>query len=579
MREAIIKILTEIIGPDASVQMSVPDHPSHGDYSTSVAFALARATKRVPSDVARELVCRLEQSPLFEKVEMAGEGFINFWISQKALMRELALVLEKPEVWGMSAAEEDFRTKEAREVAVVDYFGPNVAKIPHIGHLRSAVIGDALKRLFLARGYRVVADTHIGDWGTQFGILLHGYKQLPPGEQEAIRRDPIAGLNALYVAESARIEADPERRDRAKEEFAMLERGDAENRALWEWMVAASREKFAEIGSALGLLPFEEDLGESFYEDRMPPIVEQALRSGAATNKEGAVVIDLEADGLGDAVLTKSDGASTYLLRDLATLAYRWERWHFLQNVYVVDVRQSRHFRQLFASAQRLGFGGVGESVHVEFGFMSLPEGALSTRKGTVVALEDVLSLVIRRAREVIEEKNPELADKERVAAVVGVGALKYFDLSHHRASNIVFDRDKSLSFEGNTGPYLQYTHARMRSILRRIPNHIRRPAGRATDEPEIQVPKLDGIERRLLAVILRFPEAVEDALAAYAPNALATYLHGLARTANEFYHANPVLQETDEEKRTFRLGLVEAAAATLKNGLDLLGIEAPEEM
>ena len=348
-----------------------------------------------------------------------------------------------------------------------------------------------------------------------------------------------------------------------------LERGDTENRELWKEMVDISMPKLLNSANLIGLLLFGEHRGESFYEDKMQPIVDLALQKGIAEKKAGAVIVDLLKYNLDEAVLIKSDGASTYLLRDLATIKYRKDTWNFYKNLYVVDVRQEHHFKQVFKVAELLGFEGVGESEHISYGFMSLPEGAMSTRKGTTISLDAVLDEAEKRALATIEKKNPELENKEEVARQVGLGALKYFDLSHNRHSDIVFKWDEALSFDGNTGPYLQYAHARFRSILRKLDE----------SEKKIENIELDSLERNLLVYILYFPEIIEDALEGFMPNILANYLYELAQLANNFYHSHPVLQEENKEKQQFRIALIEAFAATLAKGLDLLGIAAPEKM
>lgn len=568
IRRAIIELQKEGALPEFSVSefsLAAPEDSSHGDYATSAAFALAKLAGRPPMELAELIASRLKayDAEVMADARAAAPGFVNITLSDELLAGSLGSILREPEQWWRSDAG---KGKTVR----VEYFQLNIAKRPHIGHLRSAVIGDAIKRMLLAQGYNAVSDTHVGDWGTQFGILLLGYKEA--GKPD-INGDPFDALEAIYREESAKIEVDPSRRERAKEEFAKLERGDAENRSIWRWMVEISMQTLERTRSRLGLLPFDEHRGESFYEPMMPEITALALKKGIAKKtEEGAVVADLTADGLDEAVLLKSDGASTYLLRDLATIRYTKETLNFSENLYIVDVRQSHHFQQVFRVAELLGFEGIGESKHVEFGFMTLPEGTLSTRKGTAISLDAVLDEARGRARKVSVEKNPDLPNPDAIAEQVGVGALKYFDLSHHRKSDVIFRWDEALAFEGNTGPYLQYTHARLKSILRKAAN-----AANATKVPEGTV--LDEMEHRLVATLLRLPEAIEDALKDYTPNTLANYLYGLAKLANEFYHSHPVMQEPDEVKRGARIALVSGAALTLAKGLDLLGIQAPEEM
>jgi arginyl-tRNA synthetase len=545
----------------------VPEQREHGDYASNIGLVLARELKKNPMEVAQELAKKLSHPDIFSRVEVAKPGFLNFFINDVVFFRELDRVVKNPDVYGTSS------TGEGKTV-MIDYFQLNIAKRPHIGHIRSAIIGDALKRMFLSQGYAAVSDTHVGDWGTQFGILLLGYKEAGADlHTKEIVADPFGELEEMYLAENGRIKEDLSRREQAKSEFAKLEQGDAQNRKIWEWMVDISMQKLFETANRLGLLPFDEHRGESFYEDKMQPIVELALQKDIAKKTDdGAVIVDLTADGLDDAVLIKSDGASTYLLRDLATIHYRKEHWNFWKNLYVVDVRQSHHFKQVFRVAELLGFDGVsGMSEHVSYGFMKLPKGgAISTRGGSGISLEKVLDEAQERSRAVIEQKNPHLSDADTVARMVGVGALKYFDLAHHRTSDITFDWDRALSFEGNTGPYLQYTHARLKSILRKsgvktprsVPDHT-----------------LVSVERNLIVALLRFPEAIEDGLAIRSPHVLAAYLYDVAARANELYHAIPVVTEADNEKKLFLLALVSATASTLKKGLYLLGIDAPEQM
>lgn len=588
MREKIRALIEEVMqeifrSPDVEFSLSPPENPAHGDYASNIAFVCERGVAkqmnshvgevegihglRTPRQFAEKIKGFLDAKAgdFIERIEIAGSGFINFFLSKRALQCALTDILAHPDAYGRSDIGKG-------KTVIVEYFQLNIAKRPHIGHIRSAIIGDALKRIFLSQGYRAVSDTHVGDWGTQFGILLLGYKEAGVRlHKQEVAEDPFGALEGIYGAENARIESDSARRELAKQEFAKLEQGDSENRVLWQWLVDVSMEKLKISAKRLNLLPFDEHRGESFYEDKMAPIAETALQKGIAEKTDdGAVVVDLTSEELDEAVLVKSDGASTYLLRDLATIKYRKERWGFWKNLYVVDVRQSHHFKQVFRVAELLGFEGAGQSQHIEYGFMSLPAGAISTRAGNVIALDSVLTEAAARARKVIAEKNPDLKNADEVARMVGLGALKYFDLSHHRRSDIVFRWDEALSFEGNTGPYLQYTYARLKSILRKL-NQEKQEYAQSTE--------IDALEHRLLAMTLRLPEIIEDALSDFAPNTLANYMYGIAKLTNEFYHSHPVMQESGEGKKQFRMALVSLVALTLKKGLWLLGIEAPEEM
>ncbi|MDE1970002.1 MAG: arginine--tRNA ligase [Patescibacteria group bacterium] len=545
----------------------MPTDRRFGDYSASFLKGIAHGTE-TEEEIFRGFIedgwnkMDSDEKKYVEPLsaESFKSGFINFRMSD----RFYEDAFKESDTWSKG-------NEGAGKTVILDYFQLNIAKEPHVGHLRSAVIGDALKRVLLARGYRTIADTHVGDWGTQFGILLYAYKKAIAGKSkkiDEIKDNPFVALQELYVL--ANEEEDVH--EKGKAEFAKLEQGDSENRAIWEWMVDISMKKLGDNAARLDLLPFEEHRGESVYESAMPPIVEEALRTGIAKKTDdGAVVVDLSEEGLDEAVLVKSDGATTYLLRDLATIKYRVSAYHFWKNLYVVDNRQSHHFRQVFRVAELLGFEGVGASEHIEFGFMKLPEGAMSTRKGTVVLLEAVLDEAERRARAVIQEKNPGLHNKEAVARSVGLGAIKFFDLSHNRKSDIVFRFEDALSFEGRTGPYIQYTHARLKSILRKSTDEI-------LDHFSVHA-ALDTKERELLLHSVQLAEVLQRVIEGWFPHLLADYLFELAQAANEFYHSHPILTEKDTEKRTTLLMIVRVVAKTLATGLDLLGIEAPDEM
>lgn len=546
--------------PDFSVE--APENPEHGDYATNVALVLAKILKKNPIEVAESLIKKIESKNW--KLKVAGPGFINFSLENSFLVSALREKFKNKKIFG--------KNSEGRgKTVLVEYFQLNIAKRPHVGHLRSAVIGDALKRMFLLSGYKAVSDTHVGDWGTQFGILLLGFKEGKMGIRDKnILDDPFGVFEELYIKENKKMELDPERREKAKLEFAKLERGDAKNKKVWKWMVDISMKNLKESARALNLEKFDEHRGESSYEKDMPAIVASALKKGVARKQDGAVTVDLSPEGLGEAVLIKSDGASTYLLRDLATIIYRKKRWKFWKNLYVVDARQKHHFKQIFSVAEKLGFEGVGQSEHVEFGAMALPEGKISTRIGNIISLAKLLDEAKARALAIIKEKNPKLKNAEEVAEKVGLGAVKYFDLSHNRKSDITFRWDDAIEFEGDTGPYIQYTYARLKSILRK--------AKKIPVFPK-KISELDYLEHEIISRVLAFEEAVLDSLSLYMPNVLADYLHLLAQKTNEFYHSHSVLNEPDKEKRALRLMLVLAVATALRQGLWCLGIEAPEEM
>ncbi len=549
---------------DFKLEITAPEHEAQGHYSTNLLLKLSKERGAKPVDLGKEFINSLMGDVPFT-AEVAGPGFLNFKIKDSAILEFLKEeVLDNPD-WGRT-------DMGANKVVRLEYFQPNVAKTLHVGHLRSAVIGDSLKRMLMATGHRVYSDNHLGDWGTQFGILLYGFKKLNAEEKNKIENGGLEALTELYVSENGKIEIDPTRRDLAKEEFAKLERGDEENKQIWEWMVKVSVARFQKISEQLELLPFEEQLSESFFEPQLKGIVDFAMEKGIAKKQsDGSVIVDLADKNLDQAVLLKSDGASTYLLRDLATIIFFKKERGFEKNLYVVDDRQAHHFKQVFEVAERLGYSKPGENEHIKFGFMSLPEGALSTRRGAVAKAEDLIQEVSESAEKVIEEKNSELKNREEVAKRVALGALKFFDLRHHRESNIIFRKEEALSFEGATGPYLQYAYARLKSILKKV-------EGEEIKE-NFENLELSPIERQVAVTIIRLPDELERGVAERAPNIVANYLLNLAQTANEFYHSSPVMKEADLGKKVMRLNLIRATTITLKEGLELLGIKPQEEM
>jgi arginyl-tRNA synthetase len=554
-----------------SVEISVPEE-KFGDFSTNLAMRFAKIMAEDPKTIAENFANRIkamDTENYFDIIEPMG-GFVNFKLSKTYLLKNLQNILQQGELYGCSLSGEG-------KTVIVEYFQNNVAKPPHVGHLRSAVIGDCLLRIFRSQGYKAISDTHIGDWGVQFGILIYAYKEFIKGggKKEEIEKDPINELNKLYVELSAKIEADAALREKGKEEFIKLEKGNAENRELWQWFVRVSLEDFETYRKLLDVLPFDHNLGESFYEDKMPKVLEELKNKHLVkTGETGEQYVDLEEQGLGRCILVKSDGGTTYHLRDFATYIYRKEQFNFLKNIYVVDNRQSHHFAQLFKVLELAGYPTIDDSQHVDLGFMSLPEGAISTRKGTIISLQNLINEARSRALKIIEDKNPDLPNKVAISQQVALAAIKYFDLSHNRKSEIIFTWDKALSFEGNTGPYLQYTHARIHGILRKGSRFEVTGSSLTPNTLHLAPPELS-----ILRKLVQFPEIVSQVTQDYFPNNLCIYLFELSQSFNSFYQEISVLQEKDEKLKTFRLALITATAQVISNGLYLLGIEAPEEM
>ncbi len=582
LKKVLFEALKELGFSLPEIQISQPE-ARFGDYSTNAALIIGKKEKKNPKEVAQSVIAKIKEldsgslsdalvasgmtgggGELFSEITEAG-GFINFRLSSPALLKSLDDIHQQKEGYGSS------KIGEGQKI-LVEYFQPNIAKPLHLGHLRTAIIGDCLFRLFKFAGYNPESDTHLGDWGTQFGLLLHAYKKY--GDILVIEKDPITELNKLYVKINAEAENDPQVRELGKAEFVKLEQGDVENRELWKKFKDWSWQEFAVIYDYLGVRKSDHDWPESFFEDKMPAVLAELKAKGLLKESDGAQIVDLEEYKLGIALLVKSDGGTTYLLRDLATLIYRKSQG-FEKQYYVVDVRQSHTLSQTFKIVELLGYSVPGEAVHVSYGFLTLPEGAMSTRKGTVVGAKEFIESVGEKALEIIKEKNPDLKNKEEVAKTIACGAIKYFDLSHNIKSDIVFDPKKAISFEGNTGPYLQYTHARIHGILRRV------DSGQWTVGSNLSTRhlSLNTFELSVLRKLHQFPEMVEQAAEDLQPNIIANYLFELSQTFNAFYHEVPVIQETDEQIKDFRLKLITGTAQVIKNGLHLLGIEAPEEM
>ena len=550
------------VGEDLKSKITVtyPD-PKLGDYATNAALVLAKALGKAPNDVAKDIIAKIAVSE-FESVTVAGVGFINFRLKTERLLGQITDSNE-PAFAEASAGEQTTRS----EKILVEYFQPNVAKPLHIGHLRTAIIGDCLSRMLKFLGHHVESDTHMGDWGTQFGQLILAYRKY--GNPELVANDPINELNKLYVKINQEIEKNPVLHDEAKQEFVKLERGDPENLAIWKKFVDWSMEKHLQINELMGIQKFDHHWPESFYQDKMPAVLMELKIKGLLKESQGAQIVDLENQGLGVALIVKSDGGTTYLLRDLATFIYR-KSLGFQKQLYVVDVRQARVFAQLFAILKLIGEIKDGEAIHIDYGFMSFKGEALSTRSGNMVLAEELIKTANEKVSKIIASKNSSLKDKAHIAKVIAQGAIKYFDLAHNRHSDIEFDWDKALDFNGDSGPYLQYTYARLSSILRKA----------EVPSSKFQVPSsMTPTEREVLFKSTILAEIVSDTAKDYMPNILANYLFSFATLLNKFYHESPVLAEKDQAIKNFRLSLIAQAAKILGQGMDLLGIEPVAEM
>jgi len=576
--------------PDAEVSNILvrpcPD-PKFGDYQSNAMMALAKARKLNPRQLATDVVAQLQLGDWCEKVEIAGAGFLNFRLRPDAVGRVLAAV---------ARGEQSFiePTSHPRTV-VVDFSSPNVAKPMHVGHIRSTILGDALARLLRLLGHRVITDNHIGDWGTQFGMLLVGWKTLLNREQ--LDADPLAEMERLYKQVSARCnperpEFDQVTLDRARAELVKLQAGDAENLAIWREMIRLSQVQFENIYGRLGV-KFDHTLGESFYNDRLAGIVQELMQRGIAAESRGAkaVLSDgsfppkedpflVQRDGEWTAnpfIIQKQDGGFNYASTDLATLAYRFETWHADEVIYVTDGRQQLHFRQLFASFNRWHPNHRLKLAHVWFGSILGEDGKpFKTRSGETVRLSELLDEASERALKLVNEINPEMdeAQRRRVAEVVGLGGVKYADLLPNRQSDYVFSWDKMLALNGNSAPYLQYAYARTRSVRRKAAE-----AGPTAPTAALSVVALEAPEELALAkLLLNFGLVLEGAAEEYRPNFVCNYLYELAGLFARFWENCPVLKGSPEQ-RVARLALCDLCGQVLKQGLNVLGIEVLEQM
>jgi arginyl-tRNA synthetase len=533
-----------------------------GDYQTNAALVLAKQLGQNPRALAQKIVDHLAVSEWCDPPTIAGAGFINLALRATIIAAKTAELLRDKQLGVEKAA--------APKRIVIDFGSPNVAKPMHVGHIRSTVLGDALARIASFLGHDVIRDNHIGDWGTQFGMVIYGWKNLL--DRAALERDPIAELVRIYKGANDRATADPAVREACREELVKLQAGDAVNFAIWTECVALSLREFE---AAYKILDIHYDIqrGESFYNDRLAGVVERLLKSGLAEISEGAVCVFFrEIPELADrpCIVRKSDGGYNYATTDIATVDYRINDLKADTVWIVTGAPQQLHFRQIFKIARREGYRA--DFRHITHGsILGDDRKLMKTRSGENVALRDVLEEAIGRARKIVDEKNPELPDKERaeVAKTIGIGAVKYADLSQYRMTDYIFSWDRMLSFQGNTAPYLQNAYVRIRSIFRKAGEEFVPAKELVLVAPE---------ERNLATRLCQFGEIVATVLNDFRPNVLANYLFELANSFHAFYEACPVLK-SEEPARSSRLALCELTARILHRGLDLLGIAVPEKM
>ena len=521
------------------------------------AFSLAKVERKAPQAIATDIAEKID-STNFEKVVATGP-YVNFFLDKSKISAQVIKEIVKE---GNNYGQQN---EGNGENITIDLSSPNIAKPFSVGHLRSTVIGDALSNIFRKLGYNTIKINHLGDWGKQFGLLMVAYKKW--GSKEAVEANPIDELLKLYVRINAEIETDPELDDEGRLWFKKLEDGDPEATELWQWFRDESLKEFNRIYKLLGV-EFDSLAGEAFYNDKMDEGIKILEEKGLLEESKGASIVNLDDVNLPPAMIKKSDGATLYITRDIATAMYRARTYNFVKNIYAVGQEQSNHFRQLIAVLKKMGFDWSDDMIHVDFGLVTKNRQKLSTRKGNIILLEPTLQEAISRAKSQIEAKNPDLENKEAVARAVGVGAVKFYDLKTDRRNGYDFDLEAMVSFEGETGPYIQYAYARIQSILRKADF---KPSAESTYS-------LDDAESwEIIKLLQDFARVVKRAADNYDPSLIAKYAISLAQAFNKFYAHTRILDESPE--RDSRLALSYATAVVLKESLRLLGVDAPEKM
>ena len=568
-KEEISKLIAEQVA-DLSLEeiqsmIEVPQDAKMGDYAFPC-FKLAKTLRKAPPLIAKGIADAIGENAMFEKVEQVN-AYVNMFISRESFVGDVVnAVLTEGSEFGKTNVGQGANV-------VVDFSSPNIAKPFHIGHIRSTVIGNAISKIYRALGYNVIGVNHLGDYGTQFGKMIVAYRRW--GNREDVINEPIKTLLAYYTKFHVEAEEHPELEDEARETFAKLEAGAAEETELWQWFRDESLKEFNRVYDLLGI-SFESYAGESFYSDKMPAIIQEMRDKNLLVPSQGAEIVELSQYGLTDAPVIKSDGSSIYITRDIAAAKYRMDTYNFVKDIYVVASQQNLHFQQLKKIIEVMGYEWCKDIIHVPFGLVSLEEGTMSTRHGRVVFLEDVLNKAIEETRNIIKEKGVATDNIDETAKMVGVGAVVFNELSNNRIKDYVFSWNKVLDFNGETGPYVQYTYARSASVLR---NAGEEAAAKAADVSALKASYLTSESAYQLARLLyKLPEVIQDAADKYEPSILTRHIVDIAQGFNRFYHDEHILVDNEEEK-TAKLALVLAAKTAIKNGLALLGMDAPERM
>lgn len=559
-KELIASELAKVIeGLDQETILNLLEQPKSSDLGDIAfpAFSLAKIERKAPQAIAADIAEKIDASH-FEKVVATGP-YVNFFLDKSKISDHV--------IKSVIEAGADYGQQDEGQGAnvTIDLSSPNIAKPFSVGHLRSTVIGDAISNIYKKMGYNTIKINHLGDWGKQFGLLMVAYKKW--GSKEAVEANPIDELLKLYVRINAEIENDPALDEEGRLWFKKLEDGDPEATELWQWFRDESLVEFNRIYKLLGV-EFDSLNGEAFYNDKMDEAVQILEEKGLLKESKGASIVELDDVNLPPAMIKKSDGATLYITRDIATAIYRARTYNFVKNIYAVGQEQSNHFRQLKAVLKKMGFDWSDDMIHVDFGLVTKNRQKLSTRKGNIILLEPTLQEAISRAKAQIEEKNPELENKEEVAHAVGVGAVKFYDLKTDRRNGYDFDLEAMVSFEGETGPYVQYAYARIQSILRKANFTPSADATYSLNDPE---------SWEIIKLLQDFSRVVKRAAENYDPSLIAKYAINLAQAFNKYYAHTRILDESPE--RDSRLALSYSTAVVLKEALRLLGVDAPEKM
>ncbi len=562
-REKVVELIKshidELTIEEINNLIEVPPSYDMGDYAFPV-FSLAKTYRKAPNIIAKELADKISKDENFEKIESKA-AYLNFFINKEKLTETVfEEVLSKETNFGSSDLGQG-------KTVIVEYSSPNIAKPFHIRHIRTTVIGNALFNIYKFLGFNTVSINHLGDYGTQFGMLISAYKKW--GDREIIEADPINELLKLYVKWNTEADKDEKLRDEARYWFKELENKNEEALELWQWIRDVSLKEFSKVYEMLNI-KFDSYAGESFYSDKMPEVLKEMEESGIMKESEGALIVDLEPYGMPPALIKKSDGSTLYTTRDITAAIYRKDKYDFYKNIYVVGSQQNLHFKAWIKIVELMGHQWAKDCIHIPFGMVSLEGSTLSTRRGNVVYLEDVLNTAVENTLKIIDERNPELDNKEVVAKQIGIGAVIFQELFNQRIKDYVFSWERTLSFDGETGPYVQYTHARTNSLLEK---------GEFNKEDKVDYKLLSSEDEiNIIRLIYDFPSIVMDSMDKNEPFFITRHIVEIAKAFNKFYNSSPIIIEDIELKKA-RLMLTYTVKTVIKTGLNLLGIEAPLKM